>query len=164
MVMLSASNASALDPAKVISQYVHAVWDSEHGLPQNSVSTIVQTRDGYIWFGTQEGLVRFDGVRFTIYDKTREPAFQHNFVTALVEDSVGALWIGFNDGSLVRRVDGRFSAISWPAGRSITALARHTDDAVWIGTREHGVFIYDAGVFYTVDSTTGLPSHRVHAL
>jgi signal transduction histidine kinase/ligand-binding sensor domain-containing protein/DNA-binding response OmpR family regulator len=164
VVALIPAAAAALDPAKAIAQYVHMVWDGDRGLPQNSVSALVQTRDGYLWFGTQEGLVRFDGVRFTVYDKTREPALKHNFVTALVEDGDGALWIGFNDGSLVRRIDGQFSAVTWPAGRSISALARHTDGTVWIGTREHGVFVHDAGVFHTIDSTGGLPSHRVNAL
>src|SRR5687767_12129344 len=72
---LTPASAAALDPAKAIAQYVHMVWDGDHGLPQNSVSAIVQTRDGYIWFGTQEGLVRFDGVRFTVYDTRSESAF-----------------------------------------------------------------------------------------
>ncbi len=86
LVALDAADADALDPAKAISQYVHALWDSDNGLPQNSVSAIVQTRDGYIWFGTQEGLVRFDGVRFTVFDHSRRGAIPHNFVTALLED------------------------------------------------------------------------------
>jgi signal transduction histidine kinase/ligand-binding sensor domain-containing protein/CheY-like chemotaxis protein len=164
VLALTPATADALDPAKAIAQYVHMVWDGERGLPQNSVSALVQTRDGYIWFGTQEGLVRFDGVRFTIYDRTREPTLKHNFVTALVEDRDGVLWVGFNDGSVVRRADGQFAAVPSPAGSSITALARHTDGSIWIGTREHGVFVYDAGVFQMIDSTSGLPSRRVHAL
>ena len=68
LIVGQAGNAYALDPTKAISQYVHALWDSDNGLPQNSVNAVIQTRDGYIWFGTQEGLVRFDGVRFTIFD------------------------------------------------------------------------------------------------
>jgi ligand-binding sensor domain-containing protein len=80
-----ATNAIALDPSKAISQYVHGHWDTESGLPQNSVSAVLQTRDGYIWAGTQEGLVRFDGVRFTVFNRGNR-MLPHNFVTALLED------------------------------------------------------------------------------
>ncbi len=59
----------ALDPARLITQYGHDVWQIENGLPQNTVTSITQTRDGYIWVGTHEGLARFDGVRFKIFDK-----------------------------------------------------------------------------------------------
>lgn len=54
---VTASPAHALNPFKAISQYVHAVWDTDQGLPQNSITAILQTRDGYIWFGTQEALL-----------------------------------------------------------------------------------------------------------
>jgi len=57
----------ALDPKKAITQYNHNVWQAESGRPQNSVNTMIQTRDGYLWLGTQEGLVRFDGVRFAVF-------------------------------------------------------------------------------------------------
>src|ERR1044071_7283212 len=68
-LLLPGSVVLALDPTKPITQFVHDVWQTDQGLPQNSVVSIVQTRDGYIWLATQEGLVRFDGVRFTIFDK-----------------------------------------------------------------------------------------------
>ena len=82
-VLASPGIAAALDPAKQIAQYVHLAWDSDRGLPQNSVTAVVQTADGYIWLGTQEGLVRFDGVRFTVFDR-RRGAIPHNYVTALM--------------------------------------------------------------------------------
>ena len=145
IVLTLATDGYALDPSKAIAQYVHVVWDSDDGLPQNSVSAIIQTRDGYIWFGTQEGLVRFDGVRFSVYDTTREPAISHNFVTALLEDRDGALWIGFNNGSMARYADGRFTAVNETFGRSITALGQDSDGGLWIGTREDGVAMFRPG-------------------
>ena len=63
----------ALDPRKAITQYAHQVWKTDAGLPQNSIQAILQTRDGYIWLGTERGLVRFDGVQFTVFDKGNTP-------------------------------------------------------------------------------------------
>ena len=83
-VLASATPVAALDPDKQISQYVRLAWDSDRGLPQNSVAAIVQTPDGYIWLGTQEGLARFDGVRFTVFDRP-QGFLPHNEVTALRE-------------------------------------------------------------------------------
>ncbi len=157
------TNAYALDPSKAISQYVHLVWDSDDGLPQNSVTAVVQTRDGYIWFGTQEGLVRFDGVRFTVYDKARESALETNHVTALAEDRNGVLWIGLNNGNVVRYADGRFVVVDAPFGRSITTIVQDTTGDMWIGTREDGVTAFRDGTTRLV-KTIPMPNRRVHAL
>jgi ligand-binding sensor domain-containing protein len=81
----------ALDPRKAITQYVRDVWQTEQGLPENSVQAIAQTRDGYLWIGTQEGVVRFDGARFTVYDAKNTPALKHSSVQALLADRGGAL-------------------------------------------------------------------------
>src|SRR5947209_18185544 len=69
LLLFSTQLASAEDPANFIRQSVHRVWTTEDGLPQNSVNAIIQTKDGYLWMGTQEGLVRFNGATFTIFDK-----------------------------------------------------------------------------------------------
>src|SRR5262245_19707885 len=165
VILLSASDVLALNPAKAIAQYVHVVWDSERGLPQNSVSAVVQTRDGYIWFGTQEGLVRFDGVRLDIYDHSREGVLPHNYVTALVEDRDGTLWIGTIDGGITKYANGVFASLPWPNPPSITALEQDADGPMWIGTRESGVFRWsrDAGLA-PLTTADGLPSNRVQAL
>src|SRR5947209_11143130 len=81
-----ASTAWCLDPQKPIWQYVHTVWGSEQGLPQNSIQALLQTRDGYLWIGTQEGLVRFNGVEFKVFDKTNTEEIRHNDIRVLYED------------------------------------------------------------------------------
>jgi signal transduction histidine kinase/ligand-binding sensor domain-containing protein/DNA-binding response OmpR family regulator len=164
LVTMSGRDADALDPAKALSQYVHTMWDSERGLPQNSVSAIVQTSDGYIWFGTQEGLVRFDGVRFTVFDHSRRGVLTHNFVTALLEEHDGSLLIGTNDGALTRHVRGQFKTIKPADSGSITALAQTPDGTVWVGTREGGVLQIKGETFPALTTTQGLPSNRVQAL
>ena len=66
-------------------------WTTDDGLPQNSVNDICQTRDGYLWFTTMDGLVRYDGVRFTIFNKSNSPGLAGNRLSRLAEDTDGAL-------------------------------------------------------------------------
>src|SRR6202040_643977 len=91
--------------------YSFDVWQTEQGLPQNSVTSIVQTRDGYLWLGTYNGLVRFDGVRFKVFDSSNTPEFQGSRITSLFEDGEGSLWIGHETGNLTRLRSGSFSQV-----------------------------------------------------
>src|SRR5579864_7289398 len=86
VIGLPPSVCGADDALKPINQYVHNVWRTEEGLPQNSVQVILQTRDGYLWMGTEEGLVRFNGVQFTLFNKATTAAIRHNDVRSLMED------------------------------------------------------------------------------
>src|SRR5439155_13825667 len=85
-VSFCSQTALALNPRKSILQYSLDVWKQKDGLPQVSVRTIVQTRDGYLWLGTEGGLVRFDGVRFTSFDKRNTPEIRDNEIRSLLED------------------------------------------------------------------------------
>src|SRR5438132_1085430 len=84
-------------------------WTTENGLPQNSVTSIVQTPDGYLWLGTFGGLARFDGVKFTIFNSGNTPALVSNRITALHVGRDGTLWIGAETGEVTRFRDGSFS-------------------------------------------------------
>lgn len=86
------------------------VWQIEEGLPQISVTSIAQTPDGYLWLGTFNGLARFDGIRFTVFDEGNTPALGSSRITRLGVDRQGALWIITEVGGLVRMVDGQFTA------------------------------------------------------
>jgi signal transduction histidine kinase len=68
-------------------EYLVDVWQTSEGLPQNSVTAIVQTRDGYLWFGTFNGLIRFDGVKFRVYDESNTPELKSSRIVRLFEDS-----------------------------------------------------------------------------
>ena len=94
--------------------YVIDVWDTEDGLPQNSVTSIVQTKDGYLWMGTFAGLVRFDGVRFVVFDTQNTPEFPNNSIIRLFIDSQESLWISTTHG-MVRYSGGQFTG--FPAVR-----------------------------------------------
>jgi len=85
-------------------------WSLEQGLPQLSVIAIAQDKPGYLWFGTQAGLSRFDGARFTNYDRDNTPALPSTWIQALQTDAAGRLWIGTPQGLAVREGD-RFRAV-----------------------------------------------------
>src|ERR1700733_10601623 len=101
-----------LDPRLAITQYTQDVWTTEAGLPQNTILAIAQTSDGYLWLATEEGLVRFDGLRFTVFDKENTPSLQANDIRALLVDRLDNLWIGTNGGGLSRYKDGTFTTFT----------------------------------------------------
>lgn len=105
-------------------QYRVESWTTDNGLPQNSVRSIVQTRDGYLWLTTFDGLVRFDGLHFTVFDKSNTKGLSSNRFTSLYEDRDGTLWIGTGDGGLTFYRDGVFRSITVadgiPAGQIMT--------------------------------------------
>src|SRR5215469_8667094 len=98
--------AMALDPHKELTQYSRTVWTQEHGLPQDAIRAIAQTSDGYLWLGTDEGLARFDGYDFTLFNKANR-GLPSNSITALAAAAGGSLWIGTANG-LVQYRDKQF--------------------------------------------------------
>ncbi len=126
-----------LDPELDIDQYVHDVWTVRDGLPHNTVHVILQGQDGYLWLGTDGGLARFDGVRFTVFNSRTEPAFVTDRVRSLAQTRDGALWAGFLAGGLVRFQNDTFTAYGIEAGlpsSQVRALAEHPSGDLWIGT------------------------------
>ena len=127
----------ALDPDRAVTQYVSQAWDTDHGLPQNSIFSLVQTRDGYLWIGTQEGLVRFDGLHFKVYDRKNTPGIKQHDVRALYEDENGVLSIGTGRGGLVRYEGGVFTSIGVAEGLPsdhVNALDGDRHGSLSIGT------------------------------
>ena len=74
--------------------FIVDVWTSKEGLPENSVISVIQTRDGYLWLGTLNGLVRFDGNHFTVFNEYNTPGLNSDRIVYLFEDSHTNLWIG----------------------------------------------------------------------
>ena len=136
VLLVGSSPAAALDPAKAIGQYVYDNWGTREGLPVASVFGVARTPDGYLWIGTESGLLRFDGVRFTLIDRRRFPELQAD-INELLVDRAGGLWIG-TDRGLVQWRDGaprRYTTADGLADNRILHLAADRDGAVWIGTR-----------------------------
>jgi signal transduction histidine kinase/ligand-binding sensor domain-containing protein/CheY-like chemotaxis protein len=106
----------ALDPRRAPHQYGCDEWTVADGLPNNVIRAIVQTRDGYLWVGTPEGLARFDGVHFVAYDRNLVPELKNSVVYGLGEDTEGTLWIGTSANGLAAYRDGRFRRLDFPPG------------------------------------------------
>jgi ligand-binding sensor domain-containing protein len=90
-------------------QYRLDVWTTDDGLPQNGIRAIHQTPDGYLWLVTFDGLVRFDGIRFTVFNKSNSPGIDSNRFDSLYEDRNGELWLGTQDGGVTRYRHGSFT-------------------------------------------------------
>jgi signal transduction histidine kinase/ligand-binding sensor domain-containing protein len=97
-------------------EYSADFWTTDEGLPQNQVRSILQTRDGYIWLTTNDGLVRFDGVRFRVFGKGNTTGVESNRFNSLHEDADGGLWAGTEDGGLTRYTSGRFQSFTTAQG------------------------------------------------
>ncbi len=161
--------AAALEPAKALTQYLQTSWTSESGLPQNTVHAIAQTSDGYIWFGTEEGLARFDGTHFVVFTTRNAPGLVSDFVQQLTAASDGSLWIGTDSGlshfvpASEKGQDGaftsftRFSAV--PA-TSITALCQDHEGGLWVGT-DHDLYRVVSGHAESWGLRGGLPDRAI---
>ncbi|GEM_PF-1309724 len=155
--------ALSLDPRKTIAQYSLDIWQSDQGLPQSAVQAIVQTPEGYLWMGLEEGLVRFDGVQFTHFHKGNTEAFTYNDVPVLLVDHAGNLWIGTDGGGLLCLQEGKFIAYNTKdglAGDVVETIYEDRQGALWIGTNR-GLSQWRDGQFTTHN---GLSQHVVLSL
>ncbi len=101
-------------PLTVSAQYYIDTWTTENGLPQNSITSLVQTHDGYLWFGTTDGLVRFDGVKFKVLNKANSEGLGSNRISQVLEDRSGRLWVTTEDGRLMYYQHGAFTVVLHP--------------------------------------------------
>jgi len=109
-------------------QYRFDHWTTDNGLPQNSVHGTLQTSDGYMWFTTYDGLARFDGVRFTVFNKSNSTGLPSNQFNVVYEDRKGDLWATLNTGGIVRMHRGRFTAYNKGEGLPFDVIYMLTDD------------------------------------
>lgn len=138
-------------------------WTVDDGLPQGTPVAITQTRDGFLWIGTYNGLARFDGLRFTAFTTANTPELVSDGIHGLLEDRAGDLWIATRGGGLVRFRDGRFRAFpddgDSPASE-ITSLAEGSDGTLWVGT-DRGLFRRSEDRLVQVDLSSASASDRI---
>lgn len=157
--------AVALDPGKALTQYRLDSWQSEKGLPQDTVQSLLQTRDGYLWVGTQEGLARFDGVRFRVWDERTTPELRSGSVASLLEDSKGRLWIGLS-GGVARLEAGTFTNLEAGLAQGVTAwsFCETPNGDVWVATSGAGLLRFRGNEKKALTTADGLPSNDLRSI
>lgn len=156
--LLSTMDTWALDGSKAITQYHQDFWSEESGLPQTSVQAITQTREGYIWIGTRDGLARFDGHKFTIYRDEDHPGLRSNDIRSLCEDNQGRLWIGTFNGGVALFQNGTFKSYGAENGlpsNGVLDILQDSHGTIWFGTWG-GVARFNRGSFDAFGEEEGL--------
>ncbi|MCI0536931.1 MAG: hypothetical protein L0Z50_17085, partial [Verrucomicrobiales bacterium] len=136
LVLLGFASADSLSIANDAAAYRHQRWTTQEGLPDNTVLSLLQTHDGYLWIGTASGLARFDGVTFTIFNHASDSVFLNDRVMALAEGPAGDLWIGTH-GGLLHLQNGswvRFRASDGLWHDEIQVVCVRRAGEVWVGT------------------------------
>ena len=158
--------AARLDPRRALTDFILETWNDQRGLPHDHVQAIEQTPDGYLWLGTEEGLVRFDGGTFTVFDNTNTRAFGGNSVSALRAAPDGTLWVGVEDGLLRYRARAIERVPLGPCAGTgtVSSIAVASDGVVWAGGPGGLCRIAADGSARSIRQRDGLPSDFVRAV
>ena len=146
--------------------YTRRVWQTQDGLPENTVQAFAQTPDRYLWIGTSGGLVRFDGASFVVYDRDNTPAIRDNSIFCLTASRDGSLWAGTDGAGLVRFKGGKFRSYRAAEGLSndfVRAVFETREGVLWVGT-DDGLFRLDGDRLVRVDGMGKIPALAVHAI
>jgi ligand-binding sensor domain-containing protein len=125
-------------------QYKISNWTTDDGLPSNTVTYLHQDADEYLWIGSYDGLIRFDGTQFLVFNKNNTPELQSFHARVLKGDRKGNMWIGTSLG-LVKYYKGQFNDLS-DEDSNLFILSMVVDEIskkIWIGTRDSGLYSYD---------------------
>jgi len=147
--------AYAIDPNRTISQYIRDRWGSERGFPGGSVSAIAQTTDGYLWIGTDKGLIRFDGLNFHLFQQAIPSSLPIGPVQQLIADSEGNLWILLQSTRILRYRDGKFEPGREEAEFGITSVLKRRDDVIILSSLALGTLTYRAGKYEMLSPPSG---------
>ena len=141
LLLSSAALPTTASPSAPV--YAYDVWPMQDGWAPNAVTSVLQSRDGYLWLGTYQGLLRYDGIRFTLFDSPHTHGLQNSRITSLYQDSDGKLWVGHETGQLTFFANGAFQAANpghgWPGG-AIEAITSDGFSDLWL--------LNDAGILF----------------
>jgi signal transduction histidine kinase/ligand-binding sensor domain-containing protein len=155
-----ANSAYALGANKALSQYIRDQWGAELGFPGGPVYAIVQTPDGYLWIGTEKGLVRFDGLSFHLFQNSDSPTFPAGPVLGLAVDAEGNLWVRLQGPKILRYRDGAFQDVL-PAFKlaqdDVTAMCVGKNGDILFSGFVTGTIRYSQGSLVTLASKDELP-------
>ncbi len=167
LLMVLRIDLNAMAAVLVETRYLCESWNETAGLAQNTVAAIVQTPDGYIWFGNQEGLSRFDGVHFFNYNMETFPVLRKSRIESLALMKDGGLLVGTYRGGAYRFKNGNFESLDFKndglRNSAVYALLETTMGVIYIGTSE-GLFAIKHGKLTSYDKKDGLPDTDIRSL
>lgn len=166
MLMLFASILFASAADRPLLAYTERTWQMQDGLPEQIVQAFAQTKDRYLWIGTTGGVLRFDGARFSLYNRENTPAFSDNNIFCLMVSRDNTLWIGTEGGGLIQYRDGVFRSFSSKDGLTNSFVRSVYQDSAgrnWIGT-DDGLFLLHGERLERVDNSQTVPLLAVHAI
>ncbi len=143
--------ASAIDSHRDLSQYMRDHWGSEKGFTGGSVTAIAQTTDGYLWIGTERGLIRFDGLSFRAFQQATPTTLPIGAVQQLVADSKGDLWILLQSTKVLRYHNGKFELGRGEAEFGITSITKRMDGSILLSSLALGPLTYRDDRFEILD-------------
>ena len=162
--MSSAGALLGLNPHRALTQYTHTIWTEEHGLPQDTIHAITQTKDGYLWVGTDEGLAQFDGYEFIVFNK-ENGSLPSDSINALWAASDGSLWIGTAGGLTCYR-DRKFTTFTKKDGLADTSINSITEDRAGVLWVVAGIYLsrFENGKFTNYSPREELPIESPRAV
>lgn len=143
--------------------FLFQVWSHDEGLPASSIHAATSSSDGYLWFATGEGLVRFDGDQFSVFNAVNTEQISYKIFNALTSGTDGSVWAA-NHNELIRVKDGEFERYPFPdefKSYQIFAIAQHNNGTVWIGSAGDGIIRFKDGEFSSYKESDGLPGNDI---
>ncbi len=163
-VLTLANSALALDPNKSLTQYAHRIWGQEEGLFQPTIYSILQSRDGFLWLGTQDSLIRFDGLHFREFEDAKQTALHRTLIRALLEDKDGNVWAASVGGGLARISPNgtltRFTTKNGLPSDDQFCLNSDENGTIWSCSTQ-GLLRFDGKRFKAFTTADGLPSNAI---
>lgn len=160
-----------LDPDKPVDYYLLDQWEIAEGIPSNTILSIVQTPDGYLWIATGKGLIRFDGMKFSVIDFIEDnsiDSMKNTVPDTLFVDSEGTLWIGSSAGlTCYRYKSGHFRTFTPTHGITKDRIRRITDDMkgnLWISFFSSYVNRFANGKFTAFNASHGLEGKKINTI
>lgn len=148
-------------------RYINRVWTTKDGLPQHTINAIVQDHNGYVWIGTEDGLARFDGIQFKIFNKYNTDGLKHNSITCLTMNRHGDLWIGTFGGGLTLYQNGAFRNFNSENGlinNFIWTVVEDREGNLWIGTNGSGLLNCPEGKLTASRVELGLTNNIIRTI
>jgi signal transduction histidine kinase/ligand-binding sensor domain-containing protein len=161
--LLAAIATEGQEVSGIVGEYTLTGWTEREGLASPRVLALAQSADGYLWLGTTDGLIRFDGTRFLRWDAFGATALPSGRIQTLCSSQDGSLWIGYSNGMIARIAQGQvtvFDAETTNTGGDVGTILEDRNGTIWAGSR-NGLRRFDNGVWTRLGPEHGLPDGPV---